>query len=228
MDIEIGKVLDQVKAMGAERDTVVIFLSDNGASSEQLIRGDGHDSSSPLGSAGSFLGLGPGWSSNSNAPFRLHKSWVNEGGISSPMIVSWPGGIRDRNKLRHDPCHFVDILPTLADLAGGSAPRGIAGRSLAPAFQKDSAAPHDFIYFNHNDNRALRVGDQKVIATGKTGAWELYDMAKDRSEQHDLAGARPETVNTLAARWQTIDDGFVRQRESAKPTTKRRMPAAAG
>jgi len=196
MDIEIGKVLDQVKAMGAERDTVVIFLSDNGASSEQLIRGDGHDSTSPLGSASSFLGLGPGWSSNSNAPFRLHKSWVNEGGISSPMIVTWPDGIRDHNKLRHDPCHFVDILPTLLDLAGGSALHGIAGRSVAPAFQKDGAAPHDFIYFNHNDNRALRVADHKVIAIGKTGPWELYDMSKDRSEQHDLASALPQTVNS--------------------------------
>lgn len=227
MDIEIGKILDQVKAMDAERDTVVIFLSDNGASSEQLIRGDGHDSSSPLGSAGSFLGLGPGWASNSNAPFRLHKSWVNEGGISSPMIVRWPAGIKDQNKLRHDPCHFVDILPTFMDLAGGSVPKGIAGRTLAPAFQKDGAAPHEFIYFNHNDNRALRIGDQKVIATGKTGGWELCGMAKDRSEQHNLAGAKPETVRTMSARWQQLDNSYARQRESAKPTTKLRMPAAA-
>jgi arylsulfatase len=225
MDTEIGKLLDQLKAMDAERDTVVIFLSDNGASSEQLIRGDGHDRSSPLGSASSFLGLGPGWASNSNAPFRLHKSWVNEGGIASPMIVRWPAGIRDQNKLRHDACHFVDILPTFLDLAGGSVAKGVAGRSLAPAFQKDGAAPHDFIYFNHNDNRALRIGDQKVIATGKTGEWELYDMAKDRSEQHNLAGAKAETMRSMSTRWQQLDDGFVRQRESAKPTAKRRMPA---
>ena len=226
MDLEIGRVLDQVKAMDAERDTVVIFLSDNGASSEQLIRGDGHDSSSPAGSASSFLGLGPGWASNSNAPFRLHKSWLNEGGISSPMIVSWPAGIRDRNKLRHDPCHFVDMLPTLVDLAGGSALPDVSGRSLTPAFQKDGTARHDFIYFNHNDNRALRVGDQKLIATGKMGDWELYDMAKDRSEQHNLAGVKPDAVNAMAAKWKQLDDGYARHRENAKPTMKRRMPAA--
>ena len=226
MDLEIGKILNQLKAMDAERDTVVIFLSDNGASSEQLIRGDGHDASSPLGSAGSFLGLGPGWASNSNAPFRLHKSWLNEGGISSPMIVRWPDGIKDRNKLRHDPCHFVDILPTLVDLAGGGAPGNLSGRTLAPAFQKDGAAPHDFLYFNHNDNRALRIGDQKLLATGKTGEWELFDMATDRSEQHNLAAAKPETVRALAARWQELDEGYARQRESAKPSTKRRIAAA--
>ena len=112
---------------------------------------------------------------------------------------------------------------------------GISGRSLSPALQKarrpplragsskDGAAPHDFLYFNHNDNRALRIGDQKLIATGKTGAWELYDMAKDRSEQHNLAGAMAETVRTMSAQWQNLDDGYARQRESAKPTSKRRM-----
>ena len=77
MDVEIGKTLNQLEAMGASRDTVILFLSDNGASSEQLIRGDGHDRTAPLGSARSFLGLGPGWSTCSNTPFRLHKSWVN-------------------------------------------------------------------------------------------------------------------------------------------------------
>ena len=192
MDLEIGKVLRQLEAMGAERDTVILFLSDNGASSEQLIRGDGHDRTAPPGSAQTHLGLGPGWASCSNAPFRLHKSWVNEGGIASPMIVHWPNGIKDAGKLRHDPCHFVDVLPTLVDLAGGSAvPEGgppLAGRSFAPALRKDGAVPREFLYFNHNDNRAIRVGDWKLIATGKDGPWELYDLSKDRCEQHDLAG----------------------------------------
>ena len=225
MDLEIGKVLAQLKAMDAERDTVVIFLSDNGASSEQLIRGDGHDASSPLGSASSFLGLGPGWASNSNAPFRLHKSWLNEGGISSPMIVRWPAGIADRNKLRHDPCHFVDVLPTFVDLAGGGAQGRLSGRSLAPAFRKDGAAPHDFIYFNHNDNRALRIGNHKLLATGKTGEWELYDMAKDRSEQHNIAAANPAMLRSMAERWQQLDEGYRVKREGAAPTKKIRMPA---
>jgi arylsulfatase A-like enzyme len=64
-----------------------------------LIRGDGHDPSAPPGSAATYLGLGPGWSSCSNTPLRLHKSWVHEGGIASPLIVHWPGGIKDQNKL---------------------------------------------------------------------------------------------------------------------------------
>jgi len=235
MDLEIGKVLDQVKAMGAERDTVVIFLSDNGASSEQLIRGDGHDKNAPAGSANSYLGLGPGWSTNSNTPLRLHKSWVNEGGVSSPMIVSWPGGIKDKNKLRHNPCHFVDILPTLVDLAGGNAQKNVpagapplAGQSIASVFQKDNSAPHEYIYFNHNNNRAIRVGDWKLIATGTEGEWELYDLSKDRSELKNLASAQPERAKKLAAMWKVKDDEFVRLREAAPPTNKLRMPGARG
>ncbi len=235
MDTEIGKVLDQVKAMGAERDTVVIFLSDNGASSEQLIRGDGHDKNAPAGSANSYLGLGPGWATNSNTPLRLHKSWVNEGGISSPMIVTWPNGIKDKNKLRHNTCHFVDILPTLVDLAGGDANKNVpagapklAGRSLASAFQKDGTAPHEYIYFNHSNNRAIRVGDWKLIATGTEGEWELYDLSKDRSELKNLASAQPDRAKKLAAMWKEKDDEFARVREAATPTNRLRMPGGAG
>ncbi len=235
MDLEIGKVLAQVRAMGAERDTVVVFLSDNGASSEQLIRGDGHDATAPPGSARTFLGLGPGWSTCSNTPLRLHKSWVHEGGISTPMIVHWPDGIRDRNALRHNPCHFVDILPTMVDLAGGAAAGNLvsgapplAGRSLAPALQQDGAGPHDFLYFNHNNNRAIRAGNWKLIATGDQGPWELYDLGRDRSELQNLAADQPDRVQKLAALWQQSDQEFVRIREAAPPTNRPRMRPANG
>ena len=231
IDMEIGKLLKQIDAMGATRDTCVIFLSDNGASSEQLIRGDGHDASAPSGSAKSFLGLGPGWASNSNAPFRLHKSWVNEGGIASPMIVHWPNGIAQKNQLRHDPCHFVDILPTVVDMAGGSVAQPkeappLPGRSMRPAFAKDGAAPKEYIYFNHNDNHALRVGDWKLISTGKGGPWELYNLKTDRAEQKNLAAVQPDRLASMAAKWKSLDDDFVRQREAAAPSTRPRMGPA--
>ena len=229
MDAETGKILQQVEEMGEIENTVVIFLSDNGASSEQLIRGDGHDASAPPGSARTHLGIGPGWASNSNAPFRLHKSWVNEGGIASPLIVQWPKGIRTGSQLRHDPCHFIDFAPTLVDLAGGKpeAPSGpgFAGRSIAPAFQKDGSLTRDFLYFNHNHNRAIRERDWKLIATGDNGPWELYDLSKDRSEQKNLAGAQPGLAGRLAARWKSIDDGFTTLRENAPASTKKLLAA---
>jgi len=228
MDLETGKLLKQLEAMRALDDTVVMVLSDNGASAEQLIRGDGHDPSAFPGSARTHLCLGPAWSSCSNAPFRLHKIWVNEGGIASPLIAHWPNGIRDRGRLRHDPCHFIDVLPTLVDLAGGRpvTPSGPAlpGRSLAPAFARDGSIRRDWLYFNHSRNRAIRSGDWKLIATGDGGPWELYDLAKDRCEQQDLAGAEPDRVRTLAATWKERDDEFTRVREGSPPTTKELMP----
>ena len=226
MDREIGRVLAQLKAMDALRDTVILFVSDNGASSEQLIRADGHDASAPPGSARSHLCLGPGWSSAANAPFRLHKSWVHEGGIASPLIVHWPEGVQDPGKLRHNPCHFVDLVPTLIELAGGTpaaaAPPGappLAGTSLAPAFRKDHTAPHEFLYFNHSNNRAIRVGDWKLVAAGAAGAWELYNLRTDRCEQEDLAREQPDRVREMAAVWKRWDEEFVRQRETA-PSAK--------
>jgi arylsulfatase len=206
---------------------VVIFLSDNGASAEQLIRGDGHDPSEPAGSARTHLCLGPGWSSCSNAPFRLHKIWVNEGGIASPLIVHWPAGIRDRSALRPDPCHFVDMLPTLVDLAGGrpasSSGPALAGRSLVPAFARGGKVQRDYLYFNHSRSRAIRVGSWKLIATGESGPWELYDLAKDRCEQRDLAAAHPDRVRQLAAAWKEHDEEFERVRERSAATTKTPM-----
>src|SRR5262249_14957899 len=133
----------------------------------------------------------------------------------------------DQNKLRHNPCHFVDVLPTLVELAGGEAtipgapPR--PGRSLAKVFQKDGTAPHDYLYFNHNNNRAIRVADMKLIATGEQGPWELYDLGKDRSEQHNLAGSQTDLAKTLAAQWKNHDEEYTRTRENSTATSKRQM-----
>ena len=220
MDREIGRVLAQLKAMNAYEDTVIFFVSDNGASSEQLIRADGHDASAPPGSARSHLCLGPGWASAANAPFRLHKSWVHEGGISSPFIVHWPKGISDAGKLRHTPCHFIDLAPTLMELGGGkpaAAPGAppLPGRSLVPAFTRDASVTRDFLYFNHSNNRAIRMGDWKLVAAGADGPWELYDMRTDRSEQENLAATQPDRVREMAATWQRFDDEIVRFREAS-------------
>jgi arylsulfatase A-like enzyme len=228
MDREIGRVLAQLKAMNAYDDTLILFASDNGASSEQLIRADGHDASAPPGSGATHLCLGPGWSSAANTPFRLHKSWVHEGGISSPWIMHWPNGIKDAGRLRHNPCHLIDVVPTLIDLAGGkpdvpaNAPP-LAGKSLAPALAKDNSVVHEELYFHHANNRALRAGDYKLVAAGKDGPWELYDMRTDRAEQRNLAASQPDRVHTMVERWRTVDERLIRERESSSPMPKARV-----
>jgi arylsulfatase len=208
MDQEIGRVIALLKAMGAYENTLILFASDNGASAEMMVRGDGHDPSAPPGSAATFLCLGPGWSSASNTPFRRHKTWVHEGGIATPLIAHWPAGIAARGELRHTPTHLIDVVPTLLELAGATKPAAIKGfavppapsRSLVPALARDVTVTRETLWWLHEDNRAIRVGDWKLVAAART-PWELYDLSRDRGEAHNLAAAQPEKVRELEALW---------------------------
>lgn len=220
MDREIGRVLDQIKAMNALDDTLIIFASDNGASAEQIIRGDGHDPAALAGSASTFLCLGPGWSTAANTPFRLHKSWVHEGGIATPMIVTWTKGISARGALRHDVGHLIDIVPTLLELAGVHARNGmpaptLPGRSLVPTFVRDVGVEREPLFFSHDGNRALREGDWKLVSSRQNGnLWELYDLGKDRCESVDLAARQPARVRRMETRWLEMNAKFRQQSES--------------
>ena len=216
MDREIGRVLEQVRAMKAWDDTLILFLSDNGASAEMMVRGDGHDQKAAPGSAGSFLCLGPGWSGTANAPLRRHKTWVHEGGISTPLIAHWPRGISGRGELRHNPGHLIDLVPTILEAAGekafqqweGKPVPPPPGRSLIPAFAKDGTVTHDYFWWLHEGNRALRAGDWKIVAAGTDSPWELYDLGKDRAESDNLAAQQPEKLRELAAIWNARTEEF--------------------
>jgi arylsulfatase len=216
MDQEIGRVLAQIRAMGEWDNTAIFFLSDNGTDATIMVRGDGHASAADPGSAASFLCLGPGWSSAGNAPFRRHKVWTHEGGISTPLIVHWPQAIAARGELRHVVGHVIDLVPTILELAGvqpelpaGSPP--LPGRSLVTTFRKAGTVARDCLFFNHEGNRALRVGDYKLVSAREDqDAWELFDLATDRCEQHNLASAQPDRVREMAARWQQLQDQFTR------------------
>lgn len=209
MDREIGRVVAQLKAMGAYEDTLILFLSDNGTSAEIMVRHGGHDPQAEPGSADTYLCLGPGFSSLGNTPFRRHKTWVHEGGISTPFIAHWPRGIKDHGALRKIPAHVIDVVPTLLELAGVKKPvewQGqpippAPGKSLAPVFAKDVLPREEPLWWLHEGNRALRVGGWKLVAA-KDQAWELYDLSTDRTEQHDLAKQMPDKVRELAAAWE--------------------------
>ncbi|HSU68237.1 MAG TPA: arylsulfatase, partial [Tepidisphaeraceae bacterium] len=210
MDQEIGRVMTQVREMGAGDDTLVLFMSDNGASAEQIIRGDGNDPTAAPGSGKSFLCLGPGWSTFCNTPMRLHKSWVHEGGISTPLVVSWPKGIAAHGELRRNPGHLIDIAPTILELAGGTWPTAWGkdkvppppGKSLVPVFTKDDSVSHDYFWWFHEGHKALRVGDYKAVSLGDDAPWELYNLHTDRSEMNDLAAKDPARTKELSVLWE--------------------------
>lgn len=237
MDREIGRILAQLEAMHALDNTLIFFLSDNGASAEIMVRDDGHDPHLPPGSAGTHLCLGPGWSTVANTPFRRHKTWVHEGGIRTPLIVHWPRGIAERGGLRHNPGHVIDLVPTILEAVGGSLPDRQPGRpawparSLVPVFAQDGTVPHEFLWWLHEGSRAIRVGDWKLVAAvpslrarlgqpgpqEEVGAWELYDLREDPTETRDLAAQMPDKVRELAALWTAKRDAFFRDAREATP-----------
>lgn len=208
MDREIGRVLDQLRKMAAFDNTLVLFLSDNGASAEIMVRDDGHDPAAPPGSAATYLCLGPGWSTTSNTPFRRHKTWVHEGGIATPLIAHWPSGIKARGELRRNPGHVIDLVPTILDLAGTKGPAEWnakpvptpPGVSLVPAFSKDLSVAQNALWWLHEGNRAIRVGNWKLVAA-KGNPWELFNLATDRNETRNLAQQHPDKANVLERTW---------------------------
>jgi arylsulfatase len=208
MDREIGRLIEQLKTMGAYENTLIFFASDNGASAEIMVRGGGHDPHAVPGSAATYLCLGPGFSSACNTPFRRHKTWVHEGGISTPLVVHWPAGIKAAGELRQTPAHVIDFLPTIFDLLGIEKPKQwdgepippAPGRSLLPVFAADVTLERDFIWWLHEGNRAIRVGDWKLVAA-RGDPWELYDLRSDRAESRNLATEQPDKVQDLEAVW---------------------------
>lgn len=232
MDRQIGRVLDQLHAMNADDNTLVLFFSDNGASAEIAMRGDGHDPNAPQGSAATFLSLGPGWSNAANTPFRRHKIWVHEGGITTPLIARWPAGIKSAGELRHTVSHVIDLAPTILKLAGGPWPKdsdGLKlppppGHDLSPTFKEDVAIDRDYLWWLHEKNRAIRQGDWKLVAA-RDEQWQLYDLAKDRAENVDLAAKNPEKAKELSDLWQKQLNEFqqLAQKEGPeKPTPRKR------
>ena len=229
MDREIGRVLHQLRAMGAFDDTLVLFLSDNGASAEIMVRDDGHDPAAPPGSAASHLCLGPGWSSAANTPLRRHKTWVHEGGISTPLVVHWPTGIAARGELRHVPGHVIDLVPTILDVAGGAPLRtwnGLAvpqppGRSLVPLFARDTPIARDYLWWLHEGNRAIRIGDWKLVSAGEKSPWELYDLATDRGESRNLAGSQRDRAHSLEQAWEQYFGEFCALAARESPPARR-------
>ena len=233
MDQEIGRLIEQLKAMGVYDNTLICFASDNGASAEIMVRHGGHDPQAAPGSAATYLCLGPGFSSAANTPFRRHKTWVHEGGNSTPLVVHWPAGIQARGELRHTPAHVIDIVPTILDVVGIEKPKEWngepippgPGRSLVSAFHRDVTVERDCLWWLHEGNRAIRVSDWKLVAA-KNDPWELYDLRNDRAESNNLAQEHPEKASELEALWnRQIEAMSSLAAETAPPPVQKKMPA---
>ena len=225
LDQNVGKLVAFLKKEGLFENTLILFLSDNGACAEPNDQPFGQDwkngKGGRIGSASSFETGGRGWAEVSNTPFRLWKWKAHEGGTATPMIASWPDGISAKRSVNRQPGHIMDIMATCLDVCGGHYPQEyngnkiqpLEGLSFAPVFQGLERREHDVIGWEHFANRGIRCGKWKLVSQTREhwqhatpGAWELYDLAADRTEMNDLAQRMPEKVKELAARYDVWAD----------------------
>ncbi|MEM0968930.1 MAG: arylsulfatase, partial [Verrucomicrobiota bacterium] len=206
VDQNIGRILDQLTAMGEEDNTLILFLTDNGASHEKPNRGT-KDPSAPIGTVGSFEAIGMSWANVANTPLRKWKVQGLEGGICTPMIAHWPLGIRtEPNSICREPVHLIDLLPTFMELAGDQTtyPENIPpidGVSLLPLFQGATTLTRSTpLGFQYGSWKSLRDGPWKLVQQ-KNNPWALYDLSQDRTETTDLAAQNPERVASMEKQW---------------------------
>ncbi len=212
MDQALGRIVAALSKNKQLDNTVIMFLSDNGACAE-FISGGPDKSYEGIGTRNSFESYHLEWANASNTPFRMFKHWVHEGGISTPLIVHWPKGVKAKGQYRNDPYCLIDLMATCVDLGKAAYPaefKGhkipkMEGKSLALTFS-GKPLPERYLFWEHECNCAARKGKWKIVFKANekypfVNKWELYDIDNDRSELNDLAAAHPEIVKEMAAAW---------------------------
>jgi arylsulfatase len=218
MDHNIGRVVDDLRKNGELDDTLILFLSDNGACAEWDPFGfDGSsgpknilhtgDQLARMGGPGTYHSYGSGWANACCTPFRMYKHYCHEGGIRTPLIAHWPHGITAKNEFRDQVGHIIDVLATFVDVGranypaqSGSTPvTPMEGQSLVPEFA-GRTLKREYLAWEHEGNKAIRSGKWKLVSKANA-AWELYDLDADLVELNDLAAAQPDRVKALAAKW---------------------------
>ena len=205
VDQNVGRLVSSLKARGIFDNTLILFCSDNGACPFERTRGRYLKPWDPK----SYWTYDASWAHAGNTPFRLYKQNQHEGGISSPLIVHWPEGLKTASgSITRQPGHLIDFMATFIELSGATYPEQIGdrqidplqGKSLLPIFRGETRQPHETLYFHFGTDRALRQGPWKLVSA-KLGKWELYNLDEDRTELHDLSEERPEQVAAMAAQW---------------------------
>lgn len=207
VDKNVGKLVAALKERNQLDNTLIMFLTDNGGNAEAGISGK-YDGQKP-GDSNSNVFIGRCWAHLNNTPFRKYKHYNHEGGIASPLIVHWPAAIKPRGDWIKTPTHVIDLMATFVDLAqanypsqyGGHEITPAQGQSLKPLLTGESEFPSRPLFWEHEGNAAIRVGDQKLVRSGSKGQWELFDMKTDRTEQADLSPDDPSEASRLSQEW---------------------------
>jgi arylsulfatase len=221
LDQNVGRVVAHLRQSGQLDNTLILFLSDNGACAEwdpfgfDVATGPKttnilHTAAmlDTMGLPGTYHSYGSGWANAGNTPWRLYKHYGHEGGISTPLIVHWPAATKRRGAIDPRPGHLVDIMATLAEVSGAAYPAELdgqkilpmEGRSLLPALRGEAPEART-LFWEHEGYRAVRDGNWKLVAR-KGQPWELYDLLRDRTELNNLAPGNAARVAELQAKWE--------------------------
>jgi arylsulfatase len=218
MDQNVGRVTAHLRRTGEFDNTLIMFLSDNGACAEWDPLGFDVRSSAnnvlhrgpelaQMGGPGTYHSVGSAWANASNTPWRMYKHYSHEGGISTPGIVHWPAGSRRRGAIEHTPAHLIDLMPTIVEASGAAYPRQLGTRELLPMagislmpVLRGRRIPARTLYFEHEGHRAVREGRYKLTAL-RGESWKLYDIERDRIEMEDLAAKQSKLVDSLSKKW---------------------------
>jgi len=212
VDKNIGKLVAALREREQLDNTLILFLSDNGGNAEAGVSGK-YKGEQP-GDPHSDVFIGRCWAHLNNTPFRKYKHYNHEGGIATPLIAHWPRSVEPRtgpDSWIATPTHLIDLMATCVDLAEIEYPRQwngkeitpLQGISLKPLLTGQGVFAERSLFWEHEGNAAVRVGDQKLVRQGMRGAWELFDLKADRTEQHDLAAAQPQAAQRLEQAWLT-------------------------
>ncbi len=227
MDKGIGKIVAELKAKGEFDNTLVMFMSDNGASPES-VKMPGFDRPSETrdgrkvayydemvekrilpGAETTSGSIGNMWANVANAPFRFWKAEMFEGGIATPLICSFPKRMKAKpGSITDQAGNVTDVMATILDLTGARYPSeykgnkilGLEGLSLLPILEGKARQPHDAMYWEHFNSRAIRMGNWKLVSRPNSD-WELYDLSVDRTETNNVASSNPERVKMMARAW---------------------------
>jgi arylsulfatase A-like enzyme len=225
LDRELGRLIENLEAKGELQNTLILFMSDNGACPYDR---RSSDRDRPPYDPEVTWSDSTGWAWARNTPFRYYKQNQFEGGISSPLVAHWPAGLQAKpGSVVHAPAHLVDIFPTLAEVGRATIPVAypqrdltpLAGVSLAPFFSGKTLTSRPPIHFLFASDRGLRDGDWKLVSF-QSQPWELYNLAEDRTELHDLAARHPEIVARMSEQWHRM------AAEELQAPAKERQPVA--
>lgn len=201
LDQNLGRLIQYLKDAGKWENTMLVFLSDNGASAETVNTKKLHDPSTKIGEKGSYASIGINWANTSNTPFKLYKHNVHEGGIATPFIIHWPSGIKAQKGYANGVGHVIDLMPTALEVAGLSV-KNTDGQSLSWLWN-GSKEPARSVFWEHENNMCLRKGRWKLVRENNESTWSLYDLENDPTEMKDLSTSDPLRTQSLIAEYTT-------------------------